>query len=263
MSSDHRTAVFAQVSDLHLDGGRRAEARARQVVSHLAELPGTIDAVLVTGDLADHGTEAEYRQVRDVLAPLYERFPVLLCPGNHDSRGPLRKILLGDQETDQAAPVNQVRQIAGVRIVLCDSSVPGRTEGLLEPETLEWLDWTLTAAPGRPTLVALHHPPVDLGLPYIDGIKLREADRFADVLRRHPQIAAVLCGHAHTMATTGFAGLPLVCAPGVASAALMPWEQTPGQIWKTLDAPAALAFHLLRNGRLTSHARTVPADPTA
>jgi 3',5'-cyclic-AMP phosphodiesterase len=257
MSSDRRPAVFAQVSDLHLDGGARAEARARDVVSFLLELPGSIDAVLVTGDIADRGTEDEYRQARELLGPLHKRFPVLLCPGNHDSRGPFRSILLDDQKSGAAAPVNVVREIAGTRILLCDSSVPGRADGLLQRETLCWLDATLAAAADVPAVVALHHPPVDLGLPYIDGIKLREADRFAGVLRRHRQVVAVLCGHAHTMAVSSFAGLPLVCAPGVASTALMPWEQAPRQNWKTLDAPPALVFHLLRDGRLTSHSRTV------
>ncbi|MFJ9771511.1 phosphodiesterase [Kitasatospora sp. NPDC101157] len=273
-----RATVLAHLSDLHLDDGPRAEERVRRMVRYLVELPGEIDAVLITGDIADRGTEEYYVRTREVLAPLYERFPVLVCPGNHDEGQALRRILLdgdgdgdgpGDGEGDahrtgagtgDGGPVDQVRDVAGTRIVLCDSSVPGRADGLLRPQTLRWLDETLAEAPDRPTLVALHHPPAELGLPYIDGIRLREADRFAAVLRRHPQVAGVLCGHAHTMAATRFADLPLVCAPGVASTALMPWEQEPGQLWKTLDAPPALAFHVLRHGRLTSHARTVLGD---
>ncbi|MGG2459857.1 metallophosphoesterase [Streptomyces sp. RGM 3693] len=264
MSSDRPTAadrpeptVLAQLSDLHLDGGPRASERARAVVSYLLGLPGTLDGVLVTGDIADHGTDDEYRQAAKLLAPLADRYPLLLCPGNHDAREPFRRILLGGHEPGGAA-VNQVRDLAGTRVVLCDSSIPGRAEGRLEAQTLEWLDATLAAAPHLPALVALHHPPVDLGLPYIDRIALREADRLAAVLGRHPQVTAVLCGHAHTAAATTFAGLPLVCAPGVASTALMPWEQEPGRSWKTEDADPALTFHLLREGRLTSHQRTVP-----
>ncbi|MCW2942776.1 MAG: metallophosphoesterase [Actinomycetia bacterium] len=53
--------VFAQVSDIHIgqdreDGGAGAAERARRVMAYLNELPGPIDAVLVTGDLADHGS---------------------------------------------------------------------------------------------------------------------------------------------------------------------------------------------------------------
>ncbi|MER5553536.1 metallophosphoesterase [Streptomyces sp. NPDC002793] len=248
--------VLAHLSDLHLDGTEETAGRTRRAVSHLTGLPGTVDAVLVTGDIADRGSAEEYRQAGHLLAPLYERHHVLLCPGNHDSRAEYREVLLGGSGT---APVNEARTVGadGVRVLMCDSSVPGRPEGLLEPETLEWLDDALAAAPDRPAFVAFHHPPVPLGLPYIDRIGLREPDALAKVLRRHTQVAAVLCGHAHTAAATTFAGLPLLCAPGIASTALMPWEQGPDSSWKTYDAPPSLTFHLYEEGRLTSHVRVV------
>lgn len=85
--------VLAHISDLHLDGSARATERAERVRDRLRELPGHVDALLVTGDIADHGTEPEYEEaarllgLRDGDAP----FPVLTCPGNHDSRAPYRK----------------------------------------------------------------------------------------------------------------------------------------------------------------------------
>ncbi|MFE7897966.1 phosphodiesterase [Streptomyces sp. NPDC057424] len=246
--------VLAHLSDLHLDGTPESAERTRRAVSHVTGLPGTVDAVLITGDIADRGTVAEYLQAREVLAPLYERHQVLLCPGNHDSRPEYREVLLGGGGT---APVNEVQDIAGVRVLMCDSSIPGRSEGLLEPETLSWLDDTLAAAPDRPAFVALHHPPVALGLPYIDRIGLREPDALAKVLDSHAHVVAVLCGHAHTAAASSFAGRPLLCAPGIVSTALLPWEQGPDSSWKTQAAPPALTFHLYEEGRLTSHVRAV------
>ncbi|MGW7051068.1 phosphodiesterase [Streptomyces sp. NPDC054887] len=247
--------VLAHLSDLHLDGSPRSAARVRRAVEYLAGLTGVVDAVLITGDIADRGTEREYRQAVEALAPLHERHQVLLCPGNHDARPEFREVLLGGRPG--TAPVNQVRDIGGVRILMCDSSVPGRSEGLLEPQTLRWLEETLAAAPDRPAFVAFHHPPVPLGVPYIDRIGLREPQELADVLARHDQVAAVLCGHAHTAAATVFAGLPLLCAPGIASTALLPWEQGPEDSWKTHDAPLALTFHWYEEGRLTSHVRAL------
>ncbi|MCJ0873504.1 phosphodiesterase [Streptomyces sp. AP-93] len=247
--------VLAHLSDLHVDGTPESAERTRRVVAHLTGLPGTVDAVLITGDIVDRGTEEEYRQARELLAPLRARHPVLMCPGNHDSRPEFREVLLGGSAG--GGPVNEVHEIGGVRILLCDSSIPGKSEGSLEPETLRWLDDTLAAAPDRPAFVALHHPPVELGLPYIDRIGLLEPERLAEVLGRHGQVAAVLCGHAHTAAATTFAGLPLLCAPGVASTALMPWEQGPQQSWKTYGSPPSLTFHLYLDGRLTSHVRSV------
>lgn len=91
--------TIAHFSDIHLgqehrrDGGRRALRRAGQVMAYLDALPGPLDAVLVTGDLADHGLAAEYEQVAKVLD---SRYPVLTCPGNHDRRAPYREVLLGE-----------------------------------------------------------------------------------------------------------------------------------------------------------------------
>ncbi|GGT62486.1 hypothetical protein GCM10010207_72460 [Streptomyces atratus] len=45
----------AHISDLHLDGTDRATDRATRVVAYLNSLARQPDAVLVTGDIADHG----------------------------------------------------------------------------------------------------------------------------------------------------------------------------------------------------------------
>lgn len=82
--------IFAHLSDLHLDGGERADARAAAVLGYLREIPLT--AVVVTGDLADHGLPAEYRRAAELLQ---HTAPVVACPGNHDARGPFREVLLG------------------------------------------------------------------------------------------------------------------------------------------------------------------------
>ena len=85
------TVLLAQISDLHLDGSERATRRAERVMDHLRALPRPVDAVLVTGDIADHGAEAEYEEAARILAA---PFPVLPCPGNHDARPAYRTALL-------------------------------------------------------------------------------------------------------------------------------------------------------------------------
>lgn len=251
-------AVIAHFSDLHLDGTSASEDRVRRVVEYLVNLPGALDAVLVTGDVTDRGTDAEYHRAREVLRPLRDRLPVLLCPGNHDVRELFRGILLPQAAGPGGAPINEVHTIADHTILTCDSSVPGHSWGRLGPETLAWLDSALGGCAGRAALIAFHHPPVALGLPYLDSIGLRNADQLAEIVRQHPHVVAVLCGHAHTAAATTFAGRPLLCAPGVASTALAPWDQEPGDRWKRVDPEPSLTFHLLDGGRLTSHTRTLP-----
>jgi len=247
--------VIAHLSDIHIDGGPRSAERTQAVMDHLEDLPYDLDAVLVTGDIADHALPAEYERARGLLA---SRHPVMVCPGNHDERAAFRQYLLG--QPGSAAPVNQVHRAAGVVVALCDSSVPGKDEGFLADETLAWLEDVLARTPdGVPVLVGFHHPPVPLHVPYIDGIRQFGAERLAALADRHPAIAAFLCGHAHTPAATSFAGRPLRVAPAVVSTLRLPWEhRAHAQDHVHLDQPPALAFQVLDDeGRLTTHYRCV------
>lgn len=246
--------ILAHISDLHLgqdyrgDGGERALRRAQQVVDYLNGLPGDVDGVLVTGDIADHGAPDEYRQARELLATL--RFPVLTCPGNHDERVAYEQHFLTTSDGGGEA-VNEVHQLAGFTIAMCDSSIPGQDPGLLDDPTLVWLDKVL-AETEDPALVCFHHPPVRLHHPYIDSIGLRDDDRLADALT--DDVVAVLCGHAHTSATTTFAGRPLVVAPGVVSSVVLPFE---GDHIVDYGLPPAIAFHVVGDHGLVTHFRSL------
>ncbi|MFJ2770047.1 phosphodiesterase [Streptomyces sp. NPDC087300] len=252
--------VIAHVSDIHIDTGAddagRSIGRTRAVMDHLNGLPYDLDAVVVTGDIADHGTPAEYAAARELLA---SRHPLLICPGNHDERTAFRAHLLG--ETPAPGPVNQSYVTDDFTLALCDTSVPGAHHGRLDDETLDWLSALLDGTPSdRPVLIAFHHPPVPLHTPYIDGIRQRDEHRLAALTARHPNVTAFLAGHAHTPAATTFANRPLLVAPGVVSTLRLPWEpQTDPSHHVHRDLPPALAFHVLdEEARLTTHFRTVP-----
>lgn len=245
------TVLLAQISDLHLDGGERATRRAERVMDHLRSLPRPVDALLVTGDIADHGAEAEYEEAARILAA---PFPVLTCPGNHDSRPAFRKALLGEEPGP--GPVNRLHHVAGTAVLMCDSTLPGRDEGLLDAETLAWMDAELTALPeGTPALLAFHQPPVDLHHPLPDSCRLQEPDSLAALLDAHPRVAAVLTGHAHTAAASAFAGRPLIVGPAVTWTLRMSWE---GDHPADREQPPGIAYHVLDDtGRLTTHYRVV------
>ncbi|EPH42803.1 metallophosphoesterase [Streptomyces aurantiacus] len=246
--------VLAQISDLHLDGTARATERAERVMDHLRALPGPLDALLVTGDIADHGAEAEYKEAARVLftdAP----WPVLTCPGNHDVRGPYRTALLGEDAPSEA-PVNRAHRVGGTEILMLDSSLPGSDEGLLDEETYAWAENRLAALGGtKPVLLSFHHHPVRMHHPRLDTWRLRQPGPLAELVERHPEIVGLIIGHAHTPAATTFAGRPLIVGPGVVSTLRLPWE---GEGLVDLDAPVGLAFHVLDDERrLTTHFRVV------
>lgn len=250
--------VIAHLSDIHLDGGPRAADRTRAVMNYLDALPHDLDAVLVSGDIADHAAADEYEEAAKLLR---SRHPVVVCPGNHDERVAFRQGLLRE-ETPSAEPVDQVLRGDGFVLAVCDSSVLGEDHGLLEESTLAWLDGVLADTPREtPVLVAFHHPPVPLHVPYVDRIRQFGEGRLAALVERHPHLTAFLCGHAHTAAATTFAGRPLLVAPGVVSTVRLPWEAPTGTSEHVhLDEPPAVAFHVIGDdGRLTTHYRVVVA----
>ncbi|MEU9234294.1 metallophosphoesterase [Streptomyces subrutilus] len=251
--------VIAHLSDIHLDGGPRAADRTRAVMEYLEALPYDLDAVLVSGDIADHAAAGEYEEAAGLLR---SRHPLVVCPGNHDERAAFRKGLLGEEAAASAAPVDQVVRGDGFVLAVCDSSVPGADRGFLEEATLAWLDGVLAGTPREtPVLVAFHHPPVPLHTPYVDGIRQFGEERLAALVEQHPHLTAFLCGHAHTAAATTFAGRTLLVAPGVVSTLRLPWERQTGPDHHVhLDEPPAVAFHVLgEDGRLTTHYRVVVA----
>src|SRR5215468_3508075 len=147
--------VMAHISDIHLDGTDEIAARTRRVVDYLIGIkqPGRIDCVLVTGDLADHGADEEYEEVRKSVYQALP-YPVLFCPGNHDDRVSYHNTLMQDDDATwvAGAPINTAHVIKDVTVLMCDSSIPRRNEGVLTAETLHWLDAELGRA-GGPTFV--------------------------------------------------------------------------------------------------------------
>ncbi|WP_103350983.1 metallophosphoesterase [Amycolatopsis sp. CA-128772] len=249
--------IIAHLSDLHLDGGSRADDRVAAAMGYLNGLAKPVDAVVVTGDIADHGEPEEYARA---AALLKYPAPVLVCPGNHDVRAAFRTGLLDLPASD--GPIDLAQEIDGVLFALCDSTIPGRGAGFLADETLAWLDGVLSGGDG-PAFVAFHHPPVEVGVPLVDAIRQAGAERLASVLARHPRVKALLAGHVHTGASTTFAGVPLRIAPGVVSGSLLPAEPGGDHGWAEggpleYDRPPALLLHVLHDdGRVTSHHRTV------
>jgi Icc protein len=246
--------VVAHLSDLHFGGPPDARARADRVLDHVLALDPAPDLLLVTGDVADHGTAEEYAEARAVLSRWSG--PVLVGTGNHDVRDAFARGLLG-READ--GPLDQALDLAGVRVLMLDSLVtapPGERvdPGELTDGSLTWLDAQL-GDDDRPTLVCLHHPPVEIGVALMDPIRLRRPERLEAVLRAHPHVLATLVGHAHTQCATTFAGRPLLIGGGVASTVSLDAEPLP-RVWEA-GAPT-IAVHLVHDdGRVTTHWRAL------
>lgn len=200
--------TIAHLSDPHLDGGAERLDRLHRVLDELPRLD--VDAVLVTGDLADHGLEAEYAQL---VAAMPDEVPWLAVPGNHDVRAAARAALGGLDDAD--GPLDRVLDVAGLRIVALDSLVEGEDWGRLDPRSIELADTAVREAV-TPVAIALHHPPVAVGHRLMDGLGLRETDAL-ERLVAHERVTAVLTGHVHSSLAAHFRGTPVLGAGGIVS----------------------------------------------
>ncbi|NNH71734.1 phosphodiesterase [Nocardia uniformis] len=250
-------ALLAHLSDTHFNTHGRNSERAERVMAFLADLPQRPDAIIVSGDIADEGRAEEYAQARVALLDGAD-VPVLILPGNHDDRSTMREVLFG--QTPSPKPINQVHRVKGLTLVLLDSSIPGKPEGLLDDDTLTWLTDLLAATPADDSVVlALHHPPVAIHSTVVDPIRLTNPERLAEIVSGDDRIVGVLTGHAHVPITTVFAGKPLAVAPSVSSFIGNEWEvSAPGHVPIDYATDPALFFHFIADGRLLTALRPVP-----
>src|SRR5262249_46714211 len=94
--------------------------------------------------------------------------------------------------------------------------VPGEPAGALCAERLGWLAARLAEQPERPTLLFMHHPPIATGIEHMDAMGLAGAPALAELLRRHPPVERVACGHVHRSIPAPFAGTVASIAPSTA-----------------------------------------------
>jgi 3',5'-cyclic AMP phosphodiesterase CpdA len=206
--------VIAHISDTHLVAGDAklygdvdAVARLSELLERLEGSQVRPDALIFTGDLADTGQPEAYRKLHDLVEPRANRLgaEVIWVMGNHDNRAALRGHLL--REAPSMAPMDRVHDIAGLRVVVLDTSVPGSHHGEISPEQLDWL-----AAPAPfGTILAMHHPPIPSVQDLAVIVELREQAPLAEVLHG-TDVRSILAGHLHYSTTATFAGIPVSVA---------------------------------------------------
>jgi hypothetical protein len=76
----------------------------------------------------------------------------------------MRAALPAQPYTQPAGALNLTVAAGILDVVPLDSSVLGASHGLLDTNTLGWLDATLGASTTRPAFLFLHHPPFLTGI---------------------------------------------------------------------------------------------------
>jgi len=106
-------------------------------------------------------------------------------------------LLVGDQE--HAVAGHRTIEAGPLRLVLVDS---GHDEYTTDDVT--WLETELASRTDDVTVIAIHHPPFETGIWWMDCVGLNGADLFEHVVRRHRQVIKVLSGHVHRTIQTNW-----------------------------------------------------------
>ncbi len=263
-----RPVVIAQFSDLHVtpEGVRNrhgvdtAQGLAR-CLEHLHALDEMPDLLIASGDLVDEGTETEYRRLRDCLAGL--RIPLYLMPGNHDLRAPLRRVFADHDYLGRDGRIHYYRDVRGLRLIALDSVIEGQNGGDLDDVQLQWLDNLLQSAPGQQALLFVHHPPVITGFSRMDQIAIGQgsAERLGQIIARHPQVRALMCGHVHRHVQTVWQGALVSVCPSTAFQAQL--KLGPGKFEASPDEPPGYQLHYWDQHNLVTHTVAVLPQATA
>jgi len=250
--------LIAQLSDPHVrpdgelyQGVVDSNAQFAAAIAHVNALDPRPDLVLLSGDLVDHGHADEYAMLTRLLASL--EVPMLAIPGNHDEREAFRRAFAGQSWLPTEGPIDYVADIGGaVRIIGFDVTLPGLHHGAVSEEGAAWLDRVLAAEPTRPTIIMMHQPPFDTGIPYMDLYSCREGHRLAAVVARHPQVERILCGHVHRFMQLRFAGTSLCTAPSTTTTIALQLRPD-AKPASHIEPPAMLLHHWQEGTGLVTH----------
>jgi 3',5'-cyclic-AMP phosphodiesterase len=250
--------LLAQISDLHVTAaGTRLMERIdtagylTRAVAHLNGLSPAPDLVIITGDLVDQGSPAEYENLRAILAGLARPWAVM--PGNHDDRDALRRAFADDDRLPREGEfLHYVVEELPLRLIALDTIVAGETGGDLCPARLDWLAARLEEAPERPTVIAMHHPPFVSGIVGMDAINCANSDALGSLVARHPQVERIICGHIHRPICLRWHGTVVTSAPSTAHQVALDLEPDSPVAW-IMEPPACHLHYWQPESGLVTH----------
>lgn len=179
-----------QITDCHLHADPQARCRTgvafaqfEAVVERAVQL--LPDRVIVSGDVSQDHSPESYALAQQVLSRL--DCPWHWLAGNHD-----QPELMAPHQ-----PLPGEVAAGHWRLLLADTHWSGHARGQLGDIELKTLDERLGQDTERPVLLFMHHPPLDVGSVWLDALGLVDREALRDVLDRHTQVRAIVCGHIH------------------------------------------------------------------
>ncbi|MHA6618024.1 metallophosphoesterase [Pseudonocardia sp. DLS-67] len=259
MTHSSPTSTLVQLTDLHvvadgeeLPSGVDTAAVLEEALRAVEDAAMRPAALVLTGDLTEHGRPAQYRRLRAIVEPAAARLgaPLVYVAGNHDDRAALREHLL--DEPPSTGPLDHTVRVGDVRIVVLDSTVPGHPHGALAAGQLDRLRAELAEPAPAGTVLALHHPPLPSAAPLAASIPLLRREDLAAAVAG-TDVRLVLAGHTHVVSAGTLGGVPVWTGGPIATTLD---SLAPGAALRGLATPSVSRIDLFPDGLLTTSVPT-------
>ncbi|MCZ6710737.1 MAG: phosphodiesterase [Gammaproteobacteria bacterium] len=207
MTANALTTVL-HITDVHLRAAPEAlllgvdTAHSVNAVLDQALAERSPDALLVTGDVSHDPEPAAYRRFAAIVAEHFQG-PLLCLPGNHDLQAPMRHLL--------SEPC--VLHLPGWDIIGLDSHVDNETEADVSDQDLARLKATLANVDERHVLVATHHPPIEVGCPWLDKDRIQNGQELLEFLSERASVKGLVFGHVHQVVESVYRDIVLLGTP--------------------------------------------------
>ena len=165
-----------------------------QLQELLTQTSNHYDVVVVTGDLAEDGTINEYQEIKTSLNQVFA-CPIIATPGNHDN---LHNYIEGYD------PLFKVLEYNDYVFIAFSSASLKNDHGLIEEETIDELDKTLSKYQDKKIILLTHH---HLMQEQFVMPRATYSERFEEVINQH-QIFMILTGHTHHAYKGTYLGIP-------------------------------------------------------
>lgn len=258
--------IIAQITDLHLGfGGPDATCmnskRLEIVVKELNDMVLRPDIILVTGDLVETGESWAYQKLRKALSGL--DYPLYYAMGNHDNR----EVFAGtfpEAEFNDGFLQYAIEDAGPVRVIVLDTLKNGFHGGEFCERRQKWLDSALAEQPDRPTLIALHHPPIETGIAWMTAkFKAPWVKRLRETVEKHDNVVHVCAGHVHRAIFKKFGNTTIsVCravAPQVKLELAPISVDEPDDRVLLVDTLPGYSLHHWNGERMTTHSANAPS----
>lgn len=254
--------LIAQITDVHLgfEPGNPDEPNRKRlddVLRRLCDGPNRPDLLLATGDLTDRGDRESYERLAEAFAAC--PFPVWPSIGNHDVRANFMATFPNVPTADGF--VQYELEAGPLRLIILDTLEEGRHGGAFCDVRAAWLKARLAEQTGRPTIIVMHHPPMEAGIAWMNShCDEPWVRRVTQAIAGRAQVQVVLSGHLHRNLVSPWNGTTVaVCASTAPQLALdlrpIDPEAPDGRDMIVAGAPA-FALHWWNGRELVSHFET-------